>query len=223
MIGFNRWYRFIDKNDKRLFLDYFKYLRVNQIGCVVNDLDETYPSEFLNAECLKINIDNGYHINYRTKYNPEFMRITEFGHNEREFILNELYCKGDNKMAVSQEPKTTIRDIMEREFRKERIKLEKRCDELINDAYASCPMGEQAKLLANLIMANTTLEIDFKTYLTEDILPLGIRREIIDIRAELETEMAKLSDKYQNLEAMLSICDTYEQKEKLLKKNHIIK
>lgn len=212
MIILDTWYIFNKVEDKRLFLEYAK-----------SNLNAEYDDEidYMEKDVLRVTYqreidDEFYTINYRTHYDPHYINAKTFTNEDAEDILKRL--RGSINMEVNQEPKTTIRDIMEREFRKERTKLEKRCDELINDAYASCPMGEQAKLLANLIMANTTLEIDFKTYLTEDILPLNIRREIIAIRAELETEMAKLSDKYQNLEAMLSICDTYEQKEKLLKK-----
>lgn len=223
MIGFDKWYRFIDKNDKRLFLDYFKYLRANQIGRYVDELDENYPSEFLNAECLKIAIDNGYHINYITKYNPEFMRIIEFGYNEREFILRELYKqKGDNKMVECYKETAIVRSIMEREYNREMRELEDKRNKLVDEAYLKNPIGEQAQLLATLIEANTTLKVDFKNFLTLDVMPLCVQREIEQIKENFSKEANKLAIKYQNLEAMLSICETYEQKEKLLKKNHII-
>jgi hypothetical protein len=53
-------------------------------------------------------------------------------------------------------------------------------------------------------------------------MPLSIQRSIAHIEDDFSKEADKLAIKYQNLEAMLSICETYEQKEKLLKKNHII-
>ena len=219
MIGFNKWYRFRTDNDKRLFLDYAASLGALQIIRYVDD--EWYPLEYTNAECLKINIDNGYHMNYRTKFNPGYMEAKYLTNEEKDFILNEL-GKGDNKMMECHKETATVRSIMEREYNREMRELEDKRNELIDKAYLKNPIGEQAQLLATLIEANTTLKVDFKNFFTIEILPLGVQREVAQIKENFLNEADKLATKYQNLEAMLSICETYEQKEKLLKKNHII-
>ena len=116
----------------------------------------------------------------------------------------------------------TIRSIMEREYNREMRELEDKRNELIDKAYLKNPIGEQAQLLATLIEANTTLKVDFKNFFTIEVMPLCVQREVAQIKENFSKEADKLAIKYQNLEAMLSICETYEQKEKLLKKNHII-
>jgi hypothetical protein len=119
---------------------------------------------------------------------------------------------------------SSIRSIMEREYKREKRQLENERDIEINEAYCTSEIGKQAMLLATLIEANTTLKIDFKTFiLTEEMLPLNAQRALQQIRQKYEDKMEELAIKYQNLEAMLFICDTYEQKEKLLKKYHIVK
>lgn len=221
MIEIGKWYRFRTDSDKALFLDYAASLGAYQTERSIDD--EWCPPEIMNAECLMIKINNGYHMNYRTKFNPDYMDAKYLTNEEREFILNELYCKGDNKMVECYKETATVRSIMEREYHKEMRELELRRDALIDEAYLESEIGKQAQVLALLINANTLLKVDFKSYLDIGIMPLNIQREIEQIKENFSKEADKLAIKYQNLEAMLSICETYEQKEKLLKKNHIIK
>lgn len=218
MISFNKWYIFNDENDNYIFLRYAEH-----IGAINLKEGQTFPSEFINADCLRIKINNGYVINYRTYYNEEYVYDAKpFGEAERDFILNELN-EGRNKMLECHKETATVRGIMEREYNREKRQLENEKDIEIDEAYCMCEIGKQARLLATLIEANTCLKVDFKTFLTEAMLPLNAQRVIQQIRQNYEDKMEELAHKYQNLEAMLSICETYEQKVKLLKKNKIIK
>lgn len=218
MISFNKWYIFNDENDNWIFLRYAEHL-----GAIKLKDGQAFPSEFIDADCLRIRINNGYVINYRTVFNEAYMPdAIVFGDTEREFIRNELN-KGDNKMTEVYKETATVRSIMEREYNREMRELEAAQNKEIDEAYCICEIGKQAKLLATLIQANTTLDIDFKTFLSVDILPLNAQRAIQQIRQNYKDKMEELAHKYQNLEAMLSICETYEQKRDLLKKNKIIK
>ena len=218
MIKFNQWYIFNDENDNWIFLRYAEHL-----GAIKLEDGHAFPSEFIDADCLRIKVNNGYVINYRTVYNEAYMPNAKvFSDAEREFIRNELN-KGDSKMVDVYKETTTVRSIMEREYNREMRELEAAQDKELQDAWCLSEIGKQAMLLATLIEANTTLKIDFRQYLSEDIMPLNVKRALAQIRERYSKLKDELAHKYQNLEAMLSICDTYEQKEKLLKKYHIVK
>ena len=217
MIELDKWYRFIDKNDKRLFLEYAK-----------SNLHAEYDDEidYMEKDVLKITYqreidDELYTINYRTYYDPHYINAKTFTNKDAEDILKRL--KGNINMVGCYKETATVRSIMEREYNKEMRELEEKRDKLIDEEYLMTEIGKQAKILADLIMANTCLKPDFKLWLTNDIMPLSIQRGIAHIKDNFSKDADELAKKYQNLEAMLSICDTYEQKEKLLKKYHIVK
>lgn len=216
MIDVGVWYVFNKAEDKRLFLEYAK-----------SNLHAEYEDEidYMEKDVLRITyqreLDDEFHtINYRTHYDPHYINAKTFTNEDAEDILKRL--KGSINMVECYKETATIRSIMEREYHKEMRELELRRDSLIDEAYLKSEIGKQADKLALLINANTLLKVDFKSYLDIGIMPLNIQREIEQIKENFSKEADKLAIKYQNLEAMLSICETYEQKEKLLKKNNII-
>lgn len=239
MIGFNTWYIFENKNDKRYFLEYARKLGA------LKDKINVYPTEFLNAECLRIKINNGYVINYRTTYCPEaydLQNAKPFGKAERDFILQEVF--GNNTVEINSiigeafavnhtinnknlgEIKMNNNIMLEELIVKARNKEFENCNnkraEALDKEYAKCEIGKQAQLLAFLIEANTTLKVNYTDYFTISMLPLNAQRGISQINEKYDNELKAIEDKYRELMTLLSLCDTYEQKEKLLKDYKII-
>lgn len=207
-----------------MFLDY-----ANQIGAIHKERsidDEWYPSEFLNAECLRIKPNNEYTeyiINYRTNYNDRYMDdVIIFGDNERNFLKSILSNKKENKM--SNMPNNDIKRLIEKHYRNEVDRLQQIRNEKIDEEVLKTEIGKQADLLATLVNAtNIVGKMSFKSYIDISILPLSTQRKINDINKEFEIKNKELDDKCQELDALLSICENYEQKVKLLKKYAIIK
>lgn len=200
------WYKFANMADKKEFLN-----RVKMAG-IISEIRE----EYLNAECLRI-MPDPLRLNYRTTYNQQYMlecKVFTVGKYHEESNEENKVIRSENKM--------NIETLINKKRDKEMSDLIANLNDSTKNAYKSFVIGEQAEKLADLIMANSTLTIDFRSFIPQNVIPLNVQREIENLDKLARVKEAEINNKYDELEALLSIAETYEQKVKLLKKYHII-
>lgn len=200
----NVWYKFVNTADKLEFLN-----RAKMAGAI-SEIRE----EYLNAECLKIALDP-LRLNYRTTYNEKYMLEC------RVFTVNRKVNDEENKV-IRSENKMDIKTLINKKLDKEMSDLIANLNDSVKNANKSFVIGEKASELADLIMANSTTVIDFRSFIPSEAIPLRVKREIEYLEKLARDKETEINNKYDELEALLSITETYEQKIKLLKKYHII-
>lgn len=205
-IEYNVWYKFANMADKKEFLN-----RAKMAG-IISEIRE----EYLNAEYLRIKLDP-LRLNYRTTYNEQYMLECKIYTAEKYHIESNE----ENKIIGSKN-KMDIKLLINKKLNKEMEDLIANLNDSTKNAYKSFVIGEQAEKLADLIMANSTLTLDFRSFIPQEVIPLNVQREIENLDKLARAKEAEINNKYDELEALLSIAETYEQKVKLLKKYHII-
>ena len=200
----NVWYKFANMADKLEFLN-----RAKMAGAISEICEE-----YLNAECLRIMLDP-LRLNYRTTYNQQYMSECKV------FTVNRKVNDEENKV-IRSENKMDIKTLINKKRDKEMSDLIANLNDSVKNANKSFVIGEKASELADLIMANSTTIIDFRSFIPSEAIPLRVKREIECLEKLARDKETEINDKYDELEALLSITETYEQKIKLLKKYHII-
>lgn len=200
----NVWYKFANTADKLEFLN-----RAKMAGAISEICEE-----YLNAEYLRIMLDP-LRLNYRTTYNQQYMLECKV------FTVNRKVNDEENKV-IRSENKMDIKTLINKKRDKEMSDLIANLNNSVKNANKKFVIGEKADELADLIMANSTATIDFRSFIPSEAIPLSVKREIEHLEKLARDEEAVINNKYDELEALLSITETYEQKIKLLKKYNII-
>lgn len=196
----NVWYKFANMTDKEEFLN-----RARMAGAI-SEIRE----EYLNAEYLRIMLDP-LRLNYRTTYNQQYMLECKV------FTVNN-----EENKVIRSENKMDIKTLINKKRDKEMSDLIANLNNSVKNANKKFVIGEKADELADLIMANSTAIIDFRSFIPSEAIPLSVKREIEHLEKLARDEEVVINNKYDELEALLSITETYEQKIKLLKKYNII-
>ena len=204
-IEYNVWYKFANMADKKEFLN-----RAKMVGAISEIRDE-----YLNAEYLRIMLDP-LRLNYRTTYNEQYML-------ECKVFTVGKYCEDvEENKVIRSENKMNIKTLIDKKRDKEISDLIANLNDSVKNANKSFVIGEKASELADLIMANSTLTIDFRSFIPQEAIPLSVKREIEHLEKLARNEEAIINNKYDELEALLLITEKNKQKVKLLKKYHII-
>lgn len=199
MIKYNTWY-LINKEDKQKFLE--------EVALLTSPSPINVDDEIYNAECLYLS-NEPFKLKYRTTYRPDYMPNIK---------IYEPKTKGELKLMECKNCKDDRLINMVNNFYQElAADITAKCRENIKTIKADSAIGQAAAKLEKAI------EQTGRKYQIIDILPTDLYdkltlNNIEEEEAECHKALNELGKTNDMAIALITSCDTYQEKLDVLKK-----
>ena len=208
----NKWYRFECKAAKDQWL--------SQALEIIPDV--LINQSCLHAQALKLNTNTNC-INYRTKIREDYYHLYELytwtSDKEMEENMEPVMgTKGQYDYYESNNP--LIDNYVNKTIKQLRDKYQAERDEIIEKSL----VGKAARNYLNALTLQQPLSVkpELQSLVPFNCLSDAEQRDIRRLNEQEDKEINELRTRMRNLHYLVSIADTYEQKEKLFKKYGIL-
>ena len=215
----NKWYRFECQAARDQWL--------SQALEIIPDV--LINQSCLHAQALKLNTNTNC-INYRTKIRGDYYHLYELytwtsdnkyvEENMEPIMGTMLDADSASKYGYYENSNPLIDDYVSKTIKQLRDKYRAERDEIIEASL----VGKAARNYLNALTLQPTISIipELQSLVPFDSLSDVEQRQIRRIGEQEDKEIDELRARMRNLQYLISIADTYEQKEKLFKKYGIL-
>lgn len=230
VIKTNKWY-LVYKDDYEVF----KNKAERDTGLELNafSVNNTFATPTINILYLKITSEGVLH--YRTKFNERYMGDYTFYTVNRP-AMTKLEVIPDEPSSpldwldemVNDKEKNMIKDLLHNKYNELKTKLDKNYEESKEAIIADSELYKAAKKVADIIKKiNVNCKVNINDIVNVNLYDINYLSKDQQIALDetynyYKDATIKLQNKFQELETLLDLADTYEQKHDLLVKYEII-
>ena len=227
----NKWYS-VCRNDYNIFKNEAK--RDTTIMLNTKTVDKAFADTKSDINVLYLKITSDGILHYRTTFNRLYMGDYEVYNadlpvmTKLEVISDDWLDETINEMVNNKE-NNMIKDLLHNRYNELRTKLDKNYEEDKEAVIADSELYKAAKKIVDIVKkVNINSKVNINDVVNVNLYDLSYLTKDQQIALD-ETynaycdETTKLQNKFQELETLLDLADTYEQKHDLLVKYEIIK
>lgn len=222
MIKYNKWY-LVSKDAYNIFKTEAE--RDTQLKLNTTNVDRVFADTKEDIDRLYLKITSDSVLHYRNSFNRLYMfEYTVYNVDSSVIPDNEAV----NKMINNKE-NNMIKDLLNNRYNELKTKLDKNYEENKEAIIADSELYKAAKKVAEIVK-KTNINCDININNIVNVNLYDVKYLTKDQRIALDEESndyydatIKLQNKFQELDTLLGLADTYEQKHDLLVKYEIIK
>lgn len=143
-----------------------------------------------------------------------------------KIIKNSIVSKGDNEMRVADNQEEAMSSLMKAYYEKEENRIDEECKARVYDIRVNSEAMKAVSKIYDIAVKNgNKIDCDFKVLV--DCVPFTCFSKAELAAIENENVMAgkaikELKERCRECRNLLTLCDTFEERKKLLKKYKII-